>query len=255
MTPLPHSSQLNAALAKLVSVAVKSNKQSIASLASSDRMKQLYRSCCAIDAILDELDDGRMRPSLQAARSIVIQLPILLLFSFPDNALVELRRFLEIVFWNIYFHDHPIEWRCFSQDPASGFSREVERPISFCAHRELGFYVNYSQELFSDEPSKIAVEAVVECQSVIRDLNAKVHAAALARTRRRQVKFTVCSYTEAKYLCDKSLKVFSSAALILCAAHRKRFDRFGPVARAYFDLLIGPKMAKRVRSGRFGLIV
>jgi len=81
-----------------------------------------------------------------------------------------------------------------------------------------------------------------------------VHAAALARTTQRQLKFTVCSNAEAKYLCEKSLKIFSGTALILCAAHRKRFDRFGAVARAYFDQLIGPKLAKRVRAGQYGLI-
>ncbi len=255
MTPLPHSSQLNAGLAALVTAAVKENKRSVAKMAPDGRLRQLYRSCTAIDSILDALDDGKMRPSLQAARSIVIQLPVLLLFSFTDGLLIELRRYLEIVFWNVYFHEHPVEWHKFSVNPTSGYSRDLEQPIAFCAHRELGFFVNYARERLGEEPSGLGVQSVDELQKVIKELNAWVHAAALAKTQRREIKFTLCSPAEAKAAAEQAHRVFGAAAVVLCAIHRKNFDRFGPAARAYFDQLVGLKTAKRVRSGSFGLIV
>ncbi|HWZ95335.1 MAG TPA: hypothetical protein VNW30_09090 [Opitutaceae bacterium] len=253
MTPLPHSSQENAALADLVATAALENKRSVARWEHDGRLKQLYRSCSAMDAILDGLDDDKMRPSLQASRSIIIQLPVLLLFSFPDVVLFELRRFLEITFWNVYFHEHPVEWRKFSSNTVSGYSRDLEQPIAFCAHRELGFFVNYARERLGSEPSGLGVEAVDELQRAIRELNARVHAAALARTHRREIKFRVCSAAETKAASEQAERIFSAAAIVLCAVHRVRFNRFGPAVRAYFDRLVGTKDAKRIRSGSFGL--
>lgn len=253
MTPLPHSSQVNAALAGLVTAAIRENKRSVAKWTPDSRLKQLYRSCSAMDAVLNGLDDGKMRPSLQACRSIVIQLPVLLLFSFPDIVLFELRRFLEITFWNVYFHEHPVEWRKFRSNPVSGYSRDLELPIAFCAHRELGFFVNYARERLGSEPSGLGVKAVDELQIAIRALNARVHAAALAGSDRREIKFRVCSAAEAKIAGEQAHHVFCAAAIVLCAVHRVRFNRLGPAERSYFDQLVGTKDAKRIRSGSFGL--
>jgi hypothetical protein len=40
---------------------------------------------------------------------------------------------------------------------------------------------------------------------------------------------------------------------VLAAHFRQRFDKLPPVHRAWFDWLVGSKVAKKIRSGPFGL--
>jgi|GEM_PF-6311859 len=251
MTPLPHSSQLNAALQKLIADASQAKGAGVVSFSSSPRLKHLYRLCNATDAILDELDESRMRPSLQAARTIVLNQPILLLYSFVEEALVDLRRFVELAMWNIYFTDHPVEWREFLE--SSGFSRDIEQPISFCAHRELGFYLSYAKELMRREPSGLAVLSLDAIQNSVRKLNKHAHAAMLALSTRRAAVLKERSDTDAKQLCEFASEVLGHVSIVLCAAHQKRFNRFGPAQRAYFDFLAGPSISKKIRGGQFGI--
>ncbi|MBP6865702.1 MAG: hypothetical protein KBC32_10625 [Candidatus Didemnitutus sp.] len=251
MTPLPHSSQLNVALQKLISDATQAKTAGASSFSGSPRLKHLYRLCNAVDGVLDGLDAPQMKPSLQAARSIVLNQPVLLLYSFMSEAFVDLRRFTELIMWNIYFTDHPVEWREFLEN--AGFSRDIERPISFCAHRELGFYLAYAKELLEREPSGLAAESLEGLQAAVRELNKHAHGATLAALTRREDVLTPRSDADAKALCDQASRVFTHATVVLCAVHRKRFDKLGAAPRAYFDFLVGAPLAKKIRAGQFGL--
>lgn len=251
MTPLPHSSQLNAALAELVAEVGSAKKAGFDSFTTSAQLKFLYRLCNATDSIVNALDHSKMRPSLQAARSVILNQPVLLLYSFMDEAMVDLRRFIELVAWSIYFSSHPVEWKAFLE--GGGYSRDLDQPISFCARRELGFYLSYLDELVRSEPSGFASDAVEQLRQCVGKLNKHAHGATLARVTSRATVLKARSDAEAKALCEMAEQVFRNSAIVLCATNRKRFDSLGAVERGYFDYLVGKELARKLRSLDFGI--
>jgi hypothetical protein len=226
---------------------------SLNSLKQTKEYQLIFRVSLAADAVLSELSKTNLKPSLSAARSIVLRIPLLVGLKQTSVATIELRRFCELVFWSVYFTDHPIEWASFERSPSSGFVRDINKPINYCAHRELTFYSNYARELMADEPSGISVEAVDSLRQVQEELSAVVHPGRIASAKPRVPPFDDVSPDSLTKFALVQRQVFSRCCILLAAFKSRRFDRLQPMHRAHFDWIVGAATEKRIRQGPFGL--
>lgn len=71
--------------------------------------------------------------------------------------------------------DHPREWAALESEPGRPFERDSSQPITFAAHREMSYYLNYAAELFRQEPSGIALKATDTLKTEYSNLSAIVH--------------------------------------------------------------------------------
>jgi len=212
-----------------------------------------YRVCLAADAALSRLQSKRMRPSLKAARSIVRRIPLIVAVGQLAVARIELRRFIELLFWTTYFKDHPIEWACFESNPTAGYGKSLDNPISYCARRECTFYANYAKERMNEEPSGLGAEAAESLRRALRELNSIVHPGGIATSKLRIPPFEEVG-KDALVEFSKSLRgVLGQGCILAAAINRRGFDRFPPMHRAHLDWLIGTENSKKLREGAFGL--
>ena len=63
----------------------------------------------------------------------------------------ELRRFVEVVLWSVYFTDHPIEWKSFSDDPTRGFAKAIS-DYELCFSSLIALPVGYRRKELFDAP-------------------------------------------------------------------------------------------------------
>jgi hypothetical protein len=117
--------------------------KSLTTLRKSKAFTLIYKTSLAVEAVLLKLSNRRMNPSLNTLRSINLRIPLLVAIGQSSVAMVELRRFMELCCWSIYFTDHPIEWAYFTSNPNRSFKNNIDNPISYCAHRGFSFYSNY----------------------------------------------------------------------------------------------------------------
>ena len=217
--------------------------------------RQTYSSSLFADTVLGGLATANLRPGFSAARSIVKRIPLLVAVGQGSIAKDELRRFLELALWNVYFSDHPIEWLSFLKQADGGFSRDQGKPISYAAHRELNWYLSYCQELMAEEPSGVAKAALDEIGSVKSTLNTGVHAAHLVKGRSaaHRAPYDEVSVKELASFNNLQGQVLGCSCIVLAAWNTKKFNRFTAVQRACFDKLIKPVLRRRIRQGPFGL--
>jgi hypothetical protein len=168
-------------------------------------------------------------------------------------AKAELRRFLELLFWTVFFTDHAVEWKEFQKQSGSGFARDQHKPISFSAHRELGYYFDYARELMEAEPSGLATDSLDRLREVSHRLNAAFHPGHLAIAKERAAPFEKPNAELLREFAKLHRAVFSNSCIIFAAYRRARFDVLDASSRAQFDWLVGAKARKRIRSGPFGL--
>jgi len=250
---LPHNAQIRADvssyLSEVTGVVVECGKK----LENSGDYRNIYKVCLATDSVLHKLSTTRETPRLSAARGLIQRVPLLVAVGQLPASHNELRRFMEIVLWCIYFTDHPIEWQSFSNDPSRGFAKDILTPITFCAFRERAFYNNYAEELFRRESSGIAAAAAKELAVSYNELNADVHAAHAATSSNLKASWDSLTNAELAALAKKQRSVCANACIVLAAFFRTKFENLPPVHRAWFDWLVGSNTAKRIRSGKFGL--
>ncbi len=220
---------------------------------TSAGFSEIYHIALSADTVLRGLAGPKLHPQLSAARSIILRLPFLVSIGQQSVAMVELRRFVELICWTLYFSDHPVEWRSFKRESGTGFSRDMRKPISYSAHRELGHYVEYATELMEAEESGIASAAVGAIKQVSHELNAAVHAGQVARAGVPKLPHDDISEPGLRKFADVERRVFSNCAIMLAAYRRSQFDRLNARARAHFDWLVGVAIRKRIRQGPFGL--
>jgi hypothetical protein len=250
----PNAAQLAQQVRAYVGDAESIVKASLASSQGSNAFADVYHISLSTDAVLRGLANPRLQPRLVAARSIVLRIPFLVGMGQQSVAVVELRRFVELVCWTVYFSDHHVEWQCFQHEPGAGFSQEGRKPISYAAHRELSYYIEYARELMQAEDSGLAVEAVDGLKQASHQLNASVHAGQLAQA-------TVMMKAPHEAISDAGLRkfgaiqrqVFANCCVILSAYCRPQFDKLNAAGRAHFDWLVGAKVRRKIRQGPFGL--
>jgi hypothetical protein len=115
------------------------------------------------------------------------------------------------------------------------------------------FYSNYAQELFKRETSGIAATAAAELSVGHGKLNAEVHPSHAATTKSLKPAWDCLTGPELKSLAATNRSVCANASIVLAAYFRKRTEKLPPVHRAWFDWLVGPVIAKKIRSAKFGL--
>jgi hypothetical protein len=167
--------------------------------------------------------------------------------------IVELRRFVELILWTVYFTDHTVEWSYFESQAGSGFAQDTRKPISHAARRELAHYIEYARELMGSEPSGLGVNAVDSLKQCSHELNANVHPSEIAKASVKAPPHDDVSEAQIRKFSRLQHRVFASSCLLLAAYRRNQFQRFDAIRRAHFDWLIGHKLRRRVRQGPFGL--
>ena len=251
--PLPHTSQVDQWADDYLSDAESRFKQSIAKVRKTSAFREIYWSSLAADGIFEKLSTPQWKPQSRAGRSVILRIPLLAAAGQVSVAKVELRRLVELTFWTIYFSEHPVEWSSFKASPSDGFFPNIDKPIRYCAHRGLKFYLDYAAERFEQEPSGLAIEAVKQIRAAGDQMNAIVHPAQLSVTPGRIPPFEDVSESALRAFCKIQKSVCSNVCIALAAMFTQKFNKLPPMYRANFDRLIGSTTAKQLRSGAFGL--
>jgi hypothetical protein len=253
MTSPVRPQQLRQQVSNYVDDSAKMINACLAAARSIGSFHEIYATALSTDTVLKNLAVPALRPPLVAARSIILRVPMLASIGQMSLGTVELRRFLELTVWTVYFTDHPVEWRSFIGRSNAGFSQDVRKPISYAARRELAHYIEYARELMSAEPSGLGTKAVDAIKQLTHDLNAAVHAGELAQSVKRIPPHEEVSRIVLQKFRRLQQRVFSNCCLLLAAYRRQQFDRLSATARAHFDWLVGAKLRREVRRGPFGL--
>ena len=249
----PNSSQLRDYIADYIADATGIIESSLSHCKNSIAFQEIYHLSLSTDTVLKRLVGPSIRPRLMGARSVVRRIPLLVSVGQKSVGVVELRRFVELTFWAIYFTDHSIEWHSFETDASSGFSRDIRKPISYAARRELAHYVEYARELMGSEPSGVGTIAVDGLKQASHELNTSVHAGELATTAVKIVPHEGVSDHDLRGFAKLQRRVFANCCLLLAAFRSSTFHRFDVASRAHFDWLVGPTIRKQIRQGPFGL--
>jgi hypothetical protein len=249
----PGSVQLRQQISAYVNDAKLITSNSIDAAQSTSEFGDVYHCSLSAEVVLSGLRTPKLRPRLAGARSIVLRVPLLVGIGQQSVAMVELRRFVELICWTVYFTDHIVEWGRFEADSTAGFSQDARSPISFAAHRQLNYYVDYARELMASEPSGLGAEAVDAIRQVCHELNCAVHPGETAQATTMNPPHDDVSAATLRHFGRVQRRVFSNCCILLAAYRRQQFDRLKAAARAHFDWLVGSKLRKRVRHGRFGL--
>ncbi|MGP8185102.1 MAG: hypothetical protein ACLQKY_03450 [Terracidiphilus sp.] len=220
---------------------------------STPEFSGVFRAALATESVLAGLSAPNLKPTLNPARSIVLRLPMLAAIGQGSIARAELRRFLELILWTVYFTDHPREWLEFQRQPSAAFARDPRRPITYAAHRELGFYLEYAQELMESEPSGLGRRSADALSQRIHQLNAVVHAGHLARAKRKAAPFESPDAGSMTNLSGIQKAVFAHSCVVLAAYKRARFENLSAGSRSSFDWLVGTTIRREIRSGQFGI--
>jgi hypothetical protein len=251
--PLPHSAQVQRlAETFLGEVAAEISKAHV-TLRKALGFRRIYRISLATDAVLSKLLRFSKRPPPHAARAVVKGVPLLVCARQLGPARIELRRFMELISWDVYFEDHPVEWERFRANPTHGFTRDDKDPIEYCAHRELEYYLNYAKSRVLAEPSKLAEQAVEELRLLKGKLNEAVHPGSGAHLTGQVVPLDSIDEHTLRDFSDLQRAAFKNACILIASLRRRRFDGLPAMYRAHFDWLIGDQWAKKLRSGPFGL--
>jgi hypothetical protein len=251
-TVTPNSAEIRRQTDKYVRDALTLIRTSLTTVKASTAFSEIFHISLSADVVLSALDTPKLRPRLVSARSIVLRLPLLIAAGQESIAVVELRRFVELLLWTIYFTDHPVEWHEFKTTTGGGFAADSRKPIAYAAHRELSHYVEYVRELMSGEPSGLGVTAIDALRQASYNLNSAIHAGGLATSHNRTPPADDVSEQSLRKAATLQRKVFGNCCLLLAAYRTPRFNTLTAAGRAHFDWLIGATMRRKVRSGPFG---
>lgn len=249
----PDSAEIRQQTDKYLSDALTLIQSSLTTVKTSTAFSEIFHISLSTDVVLAALDTPKLRPRLVSARSIALRLPLLITAGQASVAIVELRRFVELLVWTIYFTDHPVEWNEFKTSTGGAFEADSKKPIAYAAHRGLSHYVGYVRELMSGEPSGLALRSIDALQEASHKLNAAVHAGGLATANKRTPPSDDVSEESLRKAAKLQRSVFGSCCLLLAAYRTPRFDMLNATGRAHFDWLVGATIRKQVRSGPFGL--
>jgi hypothetical protein len=248
----PTPTQLRSQVASFLNATESIVSTTLKSASKSEAFREIYKLSLTTHTVLGELGGSGLRPAVAPARNITVRIPVLIGTGQFSVAEVELRRFLELTVWTVYFTDHPVEWEHFI-DGTKGFSQDSRRPISFASHRELSFYTEYASELMEREPSGLGGAALSNLKQALHRLNSNVHAGRLAKLTSPIPPHDKMDEDSLKSFSRIQRLSFANCCLLLGAYRRGKFNGMQAVARDHFDWLMGPKLRKDVRKGPFGI--
>jgi hypothetical protein len=219
----------------------------------SPTFKQIFRVALAGESVLSTIRSRKLCPEISAIRNTSRRVPVLIALGQIGLAKVELRRLLELTFWVVYFTHHPREWDHFDGKRQFGFTRDVNKPIGYAAHRDLSFYFSYALEYMESEPSGQAMSAINILNDVKKQLNASVHAGQIARQPSVQIPFDRFAENDLQQFLSLQKLALANSIILLLAFDRRTFDSLQAGPRAYFDWLIDANARRNIRKGPFGL--
>lgn len=248
---LPHSSVIRAQSESYADELRGALDNHVSSRSATSDARSVYKVTLAADSVLARLATRRARPRLATHRAALRRtLPVFLAGQLEPARLV-LRQLIELVFWTVYFSEHPVEWASFEANPVQGM--KDAGPISHAAHREPAFYRAYAKERFGGEPSGLAESAANELAREYGNLSMVVHAGPRSLIRGLGLALEEPASNELGGFRKVHRSICASTCIVLCASNKAQFDRLPPVHRAWFDWLIGTTRSKVLRSGPFGL--
>ena len=219
---LPSTKEITSHIASYIDEAEPLVAKSFKRARNSAEFREIYKATLATDVVLESLSDPRIKPSLEAVRTAAVRTPILVALAQISVATIELRRFLEVAIWSIYFTHHPVEWEHFEGKRGLGFTRNPSRPIALAAHRDLNSYMLYAKEYMEAEPSGIATEALRSLEADKKLLNAAVHAGDIARKPSANPPFDGMDIKSLRKFAGLQRRIFSHTLIVLsCVQSRE----------------------------------
>ena len=251
---LPHSKQIAQELNQYLRDLQIECAAAAKSLPTSPSYRRIFKNSLACSAVLGSLA-RRELPLVRASRSIAARCSLLLACRQLSLAYVDLRRFIEMVVWVPYFREHRIQWAELLENPGQGFTRDPNFPISFCAHRELQWYVSYIKERLRKNPCAAIAGAVGVLSTAYCALSSHVHAATSASSGgKRYAPLDDVNEPRLRAYEHTQRAVLGSACIVIAGSCRNGLGKLDAVGRAWFDWLIGTGKAKQVRAESFGMV-
>jgi hypothetical protein len=249
----PKGAALRALVAEYLRECDNLSSLSIAKIAKETAFEAVFHASFSAESVLSAYAGQMTRFPLKGVRHIVARIPALIAMGQLAAAEVELRRYLELFLWCIYFSDHSREWAEFQSGTDKGFSRDQRSPIAFAARRELAFYLDYAKELMLAEPSELGTEAVREITVAVHRLNSAVHPGKLANPPSSLIAFEDVTKEQLVSFGRLQKAVFWSTCIVLSAFKVARFNALPAGPRGHLDWLLPVNQRRRLRGGPFGL--
>ena len=250
---LPHSTVLRRESALYLDDVETLAKRTVNSVRSAAAFRSVYKVVLATDTVLGGIAGARQRPKLSTLRAVLRRVPLLVSLAQISGAAIELRRIIELCFWTVYFTEHPREWTRFTELPSHGIARADADPLTWAACREPSYYRQYAREVLRGDPSGLAREAVDRLGVQYGNISEVVHPARLTVGGRIPPVLESHEERDLQASARQIRAVCSGVVLVLAAVSPNRFNRLGPVPRAWFDWLVGTPTSRRLRAGPFGL--
>lgn len=248
---LPHSQLINSQMNAFLSALEKRVDDACQSLSTVDAFRRVYKLSNAAFIALRRLSTPRT-PLLSSCAGIARRVPLLVACGQLRPAHVELRRFIECIASFPYFLLHPVEWEDYLSNPSKGFVQDQDKPIAWCAHREVRWYLNYVLERHESDKSGIAKGACKTLERCYRQLSGAVHATLVANSRAALLDpFDDPTPQALASLARVQADVFGAGAVLAVAELSHRLVRMDAVERAWLDWLVGSRVARVFRSAAF----
>lgn len=190
---------------------------------------------------------------LEAAAGVAKR--VIALFSIRQYSLVnvELRRFIECILWFTYFIDHPVEFEQFKGQPFRSWRDKPKKPIETAASSSIHFYLQYLEERLAYEPSGLAQKAVDILQNEYDTLSTYIHGARPAMDGTLSLTYDQEDKNQNRQIRQRTHKILKSGCIIVAALKSEWLDELSPKDRIYFDKLVSPSTAKKIKENIFGL--
>jgi len=110
---LPSTAKVRQQVADYLADSKKIVDECLTAAGSCPAFHEIYEISLSAYTVLGGLSNRNLRQQLLPARSVAVRVPLLVGSGQSSVAEAELRRFVELILWVVYFTDHPVEWRNF----------------------------------------------------------------------------------------------------------------------------------------------
>jgi len=166
---------------------------------------------------------------------------------------VELRRFIECISWYVYFTDHSVEWEAFKATPTRSWGNKPKKPIETAASAPINYYLRYLEERMNDELSVLAKSAVGVFRTEYNKLSDYIHGATPAMDGSLALAYDREDPRQHSEMKTRCYKIFKSGCILVAALKINLLQNLSATDRKYFDRLVSPSTAKKIREQPFGL--
>ena len=251
--PLPHSKAINQQIQGFMGDVIKSVAVASSCLGQDHNFKSIYKSCYFADAFLSQINDAKVLPCINQMRAALRRSTNLICLGQTGSTYLELRRFIEMTFWCLYFVDHQIEWDFLKLNMGKGYVHEDDEPISYSAHRELSYYIRYAKELFEKEVSGLGSVCLNVLSTDVSQLNFQIHPTSLIDSDFENSCYHKMTSSEFASFSALIKRVLSNASIVIALKFLKSFQNLPAMNRAMFDALVGKEREIILRSPDIGI--